>query len=1518
MKQQNARTINAMIIFALLSTSLCFDYIPSPITEYSPGKSGNSDTLPVVTYLSNDKYVITWTGVINSTTSNIWISAYDSTGKNLLAATKVNTNTGYNCYSWAAPDTAGGFVVVWNSRDGASMCCNVNDIQATYYNSAFTAGTQFKVNSMVVGNANRDYAYPSVAWNSSTFLVGFNLDNPNNGYYTVMEERITIGLAATTSGVPKNMTSTLSIKNEYKIVAAYLNNGIWATAWQSDVISPTDMDILYSLTNDSTSVQSVVPTRINTNTTGAQINPSIITLSTNNFVVAWQDDNGTGGQVIMAQLMTQAGAKSGTNFKVNTVSTCTSPNVATLGGDGFVVTYKCNPTGTANAIYYQLYTTAAVKISTERQVNTISANLNVTPFAVGKAATNFMVVYSTGSLNYAQHFYKDTNACANFTVYYGVGNAPKLKIPFSTTDANYWVKPVSLPSNGTLKTSAGQALTTTGLNTDTDVYYYFSTPASDNFTFTTNYVDTTCKVTLSLCYTSCGTCSGSGSSPANNCLTCNTAASYYPVEDDPITCTTTAPTTNYVLDTTTHVWRHCYSACKTCSALPTDPTVNMFCSTCQTNYYAKQDNTTSCFTGTVPGYYFVSPLYKNCYSSCLSCTAYPTDPTVNMFCSTCISGYYTKVDNTTSCFTGTVQGYYLNGTVYSKCYVNCKTCTTYPTDYTIDMKCASNSCISAYYPKVDNMTSCFTGTLNFYFLDTDNIYKLCYSTCKTCTTLGDINDHKCGTCQTNYYPKSDKTTSCFTGTQSGYVFNVSIYQKCYSSCDTCTTIAGTTSNHQCQTCLNGYYPLVDNTTSCFTGPQLNYYFDINIYRKCYSTCSACATLGNATNNQCTQCISSYYQKVDDMTNCFTSPQSKYYLDGTNIFQKCYSTCDTCNTTPGNSSNHQCTNCIIGYYPKNDNMTSCFTGPQSSYYLSGSVYQKCFSTCQTCNATGNSSNHQCQSCLSGYFPKVDNMTSCFTGTQSKYYLDTNLYKQCYSTCDTCNTIGDINNHQCNTCYANYFPMIDKMNNCYTGPQDHYYLDGNNIYQKCHQNCKTCKVKAIDDDHQQCDTCLDTYYPKEDNLKSCYTDQQSGYFIENNLYKKCHQLCKTCNTVGTDLDNKCLTCINNYYPRSDNLTNCFTGTPPEKYFFDKNIYRNCYLSCETCFNVISTPQDHQCKICAKNYMNIGDGNNCVLIGAQLPGLYYDAIEKIYKPCYPSCMFCRGKGDKGNNNCIGCANGFYRSINDMVNQCYPKDERLPFQYFDESKQLFEQCYNSCKTCTKYGTAAEHNCNECRDSHAPLYEDKSMCFQSTEQIQGHLFDFKLNVFKQCYESCDSCFAIGDEFSHSCTACKDGYFNTIVDNSLCHKSDEIVRGYFFDKETNLFKKCYETCNLCYGPGTLRDPNCSECKDTAAGCFKCTDYIYNDTCVKTCPTKTVKDVAKQECYDCINNQIVFKNTCVDECPEGYTRQSDTCVTCQSLNKYYYNGNCVDSCPDKLMGNSSYMCKLYNFELKGKINFYFRF
>jgi hypothetical protein len=371
----------------------------------------------------------------------------------------------------------------------------------------------------------------------------------------------------------------------------------------------------------------------------------------------------------------------------------------------------------------------------------------------------------------------------------------------------------------------------------------------------------------------------------------------------------------------------CYVSCSTCTI--TGDSINHKCIDCDVinNYFPLEDNSSNCYLASnqLDGYYLDNTIWKKCYTPCKTCPSYPTDPNIDMKCTACIDGY---VLQDSSCYT--------IGNVPQRCYQLCKSCTGYPSDQSKDMMCKSNSCIANYYPKVDNMTSCFTGDILYYY------------------------------------------------------FDGAIYQKCYPSCLTCNNIQGTDVNNQCKTCIANYFPRVDMMYNCFTGDMLYYYFDGQIYQKCHPNCLTCNTTpGNNINNQCKTCTTNFSPKIDEMYNCFTGNLHLYYFDG-NVYQKCYHTCLTCNTQ-GTDLDHQCVSCLSDYSPKIDNPTSCFTGDQEGYYFADSIYEKCYPSCKSCKALGSESNHQCIGCISNYYPKVDNLLSCFTGEQVGYYLDNNIYK-----------------------------------------------------------------------------------------------------------------------------------------------------------------------------------------------------------------------------------------------------------------------------------------------------------------------------------------------------------------------------------------------------------------------------------------------------------------------------------------------------------------------------------------------
>jgi hypothetical protein len=378
----------------------------------------------------------------------------------------------------------------------------------------------------------------------------------------------------------------------------------------------------------------------------------------------------------------------------------------------------------------------------------------------------------------------------------------------------------------------------------------------------------------------------------------------------------------------------------------------------------------------------------------------------------------------------------------------------------------------------------------------------CYASCATCNEVGNSLNHLCSTCNVNYYSLEDRVYNCYNlqTPPTGYYLDINIWRKCYSLCKECTGYPSNASiDMLCKSCIDTYSPKVDNTSSCFTGSQDNYYFDGTLYQKCDSRCNS------------KLCLSGYYHKEDDSTNCFTGLQPNYYLD-INLYKKCYETCQYCKTI-GNIQNHQCETCVSNYYPKIDNPTSCFTNSQDYYYLYNNMYKQCYPTCLKCAAEGSENNHQCIICIPNYFPKSDNMTSCFTGFQHPYYLNTDYI---YTLCETCSP-------KCPPLTA-YDSVSNSCVNCKQGE-----IVYNNV---CTDQCPVGFIKDL----YTCISCQDK------NLKY-YNNQCLDNCPDGSIYNQTTNVCKDSCDFGYYQEGVgCEVCssINKYYYNDQCLDECPENT------------------------------------------------------------------------------------------------------------------------------------------------------------------------------------------------------------------------------------------------------------------------------------------------------------------------------------------------------------------------------------------
>jgi hypothetical protein len=148
--------------------------------------------------------------------------------------------------------------------------------------------------------------------------------------------------------------------------------------------------------------------RVNTNTPNAATHPHVAADTAGNFVVVWNQSDGSGSG-IFARRFRANGAALGAEFRVNSVTTeaQTFSNVAVDGSGGFVVVWQ---TGDSNAnIAARRFGSSGAPGGTEFRVNTYTTGSQLLPDVACDASGRFVVVWSgpdaTGPPEvYAQRF----------------------------------------------------------------------------------------------------------------------------------------------------------------------------------------------------------------------------------------------------------------------------------------------------------------------------------------------------------------------------------------------------------------------------------------------------------------------------------------------------------------------------------------------------------------------------------------------------------------------------------------------------------------------------------------------------------------------------------------------------------------------------------------------------------------------------------------------------------------------------------------------------------------------------------------------------------------------------------------------------------------------------------------------------------------------------------------------------------------------------------------------------------
>lgn len=577
-----------------------------------------------------------------------------------------------------------------------------------------------------------------------------------------------------------------------------------------------------------------------------------------------------------------------------------------------------------------------------------------------------------------------------------------------------------------------------------------------------------------------------------------------------------------------------------------------------------------------------------------------------------------------------------------------------------------------------------------------------------------------------------------------------------------------------------------------------------------------------------------------------------------LVKACYTGCKTC-TEYGTESENQCDECLDGYYPIENKEKSCAKDPLG-YVLNNKAYKPCYSSCNTCTDIGNSNEHYCSSCKTGYFPIYNHTSICIEETVGKdgYYLGTDSatgekkFYGCSENCLKCSEGPTTSTQNCDECITDFY-FLDGTKNCLSSPEG-YYLDetdqNSKIYKECYSTCKTCIGKGSSSAHN-CSECKESYHKVDNN---CNSDcSQSEYTQDKSCVTSCNE-----NYVTDEEKKECVNCKGIYKYKYKGKCITENEKPSNTYVSDTdyNILSECDNECATCSEA-STTLSKKCTSCNNNFYLLE--GNCVSSCGD--NYYRDDLSKKCINCYK-----RGQYKKENENaCISSIPPQYylEPSNEygIVKKC--KNECKSCTDINKCTSCIENyllSYGECLTCEKtfYYNTDLKQCENCKEKSPESYKfiDKNEC-EYPRPTNTYVSNKTYNILEYCYQTCETCSKGGNSTNHNCDSCILGYTLNPAKDGVC-VIDCRQNSHLWYLDSNKEVICVTT-KKCPEKYPLLVEESSQCVESCKGpssCIKCqTDYLfeYNGSCISQCPQDTLVDSINQKCVKndkCIKTDII--------------------------------------------------------------------
>ena len=274
----------------------------------------------------------------------------------------------------------------------------------------------------------------------------------------------------------------------------------------------------------------------------------------------------------------------------------------------------------------------------------------------------------------------------------------------------------------------------------------------------------------------------------------------------------------------------------------------------------------------------------------------------------------------------------------------------------------------------------------------------------------------------------------------------------------------------------------------------------------------------------------------------------------------------------------------------------------------------------------------------------------------------------------------------------------------------------------------------------------------------------------------------------------------------------------------------------------------------YMNKGIGSSSDIFSNVC------SFKLIY--CHQNCQTCKEiLSEEDKDKCTSCIPDQTYPMSDVDTSgetsfhCFTKEEfGTNSGYYLENETVFKQCYSSCGTCDQGSKFVNgkliHYCNTCKHSYFKKESDDANeenynCYTKSEVGNNYYLDIELNKYMKCYENCQECFASGNDITHNCNTCKNGFEKNHVDSSLCFP---ICNGYWYLEHFDSPLNDNITKKICV----------SSCLNVSTH-----NYVIDQTkqCTTECSVYNGSD-----CLGCTSELLKYQNGdlihCVSECPSS--------------------------------------------------------